>query len=325
MTREESYKETKICKCICCGKDVTVTKFVSAAKVMCDECKASGAKPNPELVASAAKPKRTESRSAYGADTKVCKCIKCGKDVTVTKFASAAKVVCDECKGVSTSGGEESASGVDSKPILDLTKIDRSLMPTIQEYTVTPALFGNAALRHVKCPACGKDDIKVLKVMDWSTFGLIVHYQCPRCKLLMSVSEQTKHMVHYRNNGEQFDYSGESINAGISSVVGSRMSMAVMKLVKLCQENNITIEADELPPYLFEEDRPVPVGYRIPDGDEDIKAIDDAIKLLTDTPREGTLLDTPEGSRYIKISDTQAKAMAARLKKLFEHKEESDG
>ena len=83
MTREESYKETKVCRCICCGKDVVVTKFASAAKVMCDECKANGATPNPEFVATAAKSKRSESRSVYGGDTKVCKCIKWGKDVVV--------------------------------------------------------------------------------------------------------------------------------------------------------------------------------------------------------------------------------------------------
>lgn len=320
MTREESYKETKVCRCVCCGKDVTVTKFASAAKVMCDECKTSGATPNPELVAGAAKSKRSESRSAYGGDTKICKCIKCGKDVTVTKFASAAKVLCDECKGVPTGedGDTTFDGGVNMKPVINLNKIDRTIIPDIKEYTVTPALFNNSALRHVKCPACGHDDMKILKVMDWSVFGLIIHYQCTKCKLLMSVSEQTKHMVHYRNDGEQFDYSGESIAAGISATAGSRMSMAVMKLIKLCQDNNITIEADDLPPYLYEEDRPVPVGYRIPRNDAAIKAVDDVLKVLTDTPRQGTLLDTPEGSRYIQISDTKANELAAKLKVLFE-------
>lgn len=322
MTREESYKETKVCPCVCCGKDVTVTKFASAAKVMCDECKTSGATPNPELVASAAKAKRTASRSAYGSDTKVCKCIKCGRDVTVTKFASAAKVICDECRGVNSDDGTISGvNEVNYQPKINLGKIDRTVIPDIKEYTVTPALFNNAALRHVKCPACGHDDMKILKVFDWSVFGLIIHYQCPKCKLLMSVSEQTKHMVRYRTDVDQFDYSGEAISAGISATAGARMSMACMKLIKLCQDNNITIEGDELPPYLFDEDRPVPVGYRIPNGDTTIKAIDDAIKLLMDTPREGTLLDTPEGSRYITISDTKAKAIVAALKGLLEEEQ----
>lgn len=317
MTREESYKETKVCPCVCCGKDVTVTKFASAAKVMCNECKTSGATPNPELVAGAAKSKRMASRSVYGADTKVCKCIKCGKDVTVTKFASAAKVLCDECKGVQSDGTVVSTAEINYRPNINLSKIDRTVVPDIKEYTVTPALFNNAALRHVKCPACGHEDMKILKVFDWSVFGLIIHYQCPKCKLLVSVSEQTKHMVHYHTDADQFDYSGEAISAGISATAGARMSMACMKLIKLCQDNNITIEGDELPPYLFEEDRPVPVGYRIPRDDAAIKAVDDAIKLLMDTPREGTLLDTPEGSRYITISDTKAKAIATALKELL--------
>ena len=99
MTKEESYKETKVCKCTSCGVDVTVTKFASAAKVLCPDCKKSGKQPNASILASIPT-KKIEQRSKYGGgDTKVLPCIKCGKEVTVTKFASAAKVLCDECKG----------------------------------------------------------------------------------------------------------------------------------------------------------------------------------------------------------------------------------
>ena len=321
MTREESYKETKVCKCISCGRDVTVTKFASAAKVMCPECKSAGKTANPEITASI-QPKKIEMRSKYGGgDTKVCQCIKCGKDVTVTKFASAAKVVCDECKG--DDAGYAQRDEIVLNPVIHLDKIDRNVIPPIEEYSVTPALFANRALRQVKCMACGHEYMKIIKVLDWSIFGLIIHYQCPKCKLLVSASEQSKQMIHYSSPGDFFDYSGEHIEAGLSSVQSSRMSMTIMKLMKILREHNIEVEGDDVPPYLFEEQRPVPVGYRIPRDDESIKAVDDAIHLLEDTKREGMLLDSPEGSRYITISDTKAKEMAERLKNLFKDGEDN--
>lgn len=321
MTKEESYKETKVCKCTSCGVDVTVTKFASAAKVLCPDCKKSGKQPNASILANIPT-KKIEPRSKYGGgDTKVLPCIKCGKEVTVTKFASAAKVLCDECKG--ESGGYAQRGEIVTNPIINLKKLDRSVVPTLEEYSVTPALFNNRALRKVKCPACGHDQMKILKVLDWSIFGLIIHYQCPTCKLLMSVSEQTKRMVHYRNDGDMFDYSGESIGSGISAVQGSRMSMSVMKLMKILKEHNIEVEGDEIPPYLYEETRPVPVGYCIPKDDKAIKTIDDTIKMLENTARQGSLIDTPEGSRYIQISDTLAKQMTERLKELFKDGEQN--
>lgn len=313
--KEEKYKETKVCKCICCGKDVTVTKFASAAKVMCGECKKSGAQPNTDIIASIPA-KKIEPRTKYGGDTKVCKCIKCGKDVTVTKFASAAKVLCDECKG--ESGGYTQHGEIDYEPVINLKKIDRNIMPTLEEYTITPALFANKALRNIKCPACGHEHMKILKVLDWSTSGLIVHYQCPSCKLLVSVSEQTKTILRNMKEGVSYSYSGDEIMAGVSSVSDSRKDMAIIKLMKIINDNGIKVPADDIPPYVYEESRPVPVGYSIPKDDESIKTIDDMIKILESAKRQGSLIDTPEGTRYIEVSDTIAKKMAAKLKKLLE-------
>ena len=321
MTREESYKETKVCKCISCGKDVTVTKFASAAKVMCPECKAAGRSANPEITATI-QPRQVEARSKYGGgDTKVCQCIKCGKDVTVTKFASAAKVLCDDCKG--DGSGYAQRGEIVLNPVIHLDRVDRNVIPPIQEYSVTPALFANRALRQVKCPACGHEHMKIVKVLDWSIFGLIIHYQCPKCKLLVSASEQAKSMVKFSNPGDFFDYSGEAIAGAMDPVKTSRANMIIMKLMRILQDHNITVDGDEVPPYLYEETRPVPVGYRIPRDDISIKAVDDAIHLLEDTKREGMLIDSPEGSRYITISDTKAKAVAAALKELFKDGEDN--
>lgn len=243
--------------------------------------------------------------------TKVCKCINCGKDVNVTKFASASKVLCDECKG--ESGGYAQADGVITNPVIDLNKLDRNVVPTLDEYNVTPVLFANRALREVKCPACGHEHMKILKVMDWSTFGLIVHYQCQKCKLLVSISEQCKRTIKYSNDHEMFDYSGETIGAGASSVGNSRMSMAVMKLMKILKENDIKIDKDDIPPYTYDEDRPVPVGYSIPRDDVSIKTIDDTIKILDNSNR----INTPNENRYIKIDDTLARQISDKLKNIL--------
>lgn len=274
---EAAYKETKICQCICCGDDVTVTKFASAAKVVCKSCKESGAQPDMAIVSSA-KTKNIEPRAKYDGATKILPCTKCGNDVEVTKFASASKVICDECKG--ESGGYAQHGEIILNPVINLKKLDRNVVPTLDEYRTTPELINNVALRNVRCPACNHEYMKILKVMDWSTFGLVLHYQCTKCKLLVSVSEQSKRMVKYNNDGEIFDYSGEVMSAGASAIGSSRMSMAVMKLMGILKEHDITIDGDELPPYIHDEVRPVPVGYRIPDGDREIKAIDNAISLL---------------------------------------------
>ncbi len=312
MSKEEKYKETKICKCIVCGADVTVTKFASALKVKCDKCKKSGAEPNKEIVSTvkAEVNKPIEPRSKYGGDTKICQCIKCGADVTVTKFASASKVVCDDCKG-DDPGMYSAKNEIVLNPVIDLKKLDRNVVPVLEEYKTTPALIGNSQLRNVTCPACGHKYVKILKVLDWSTHGLIIHYQCPHCKLLVSLSEQCKHLIRYQCMGEMFDYSGESLTAGAGAVNSSRMSMAVMKLIGLLDANNIKIEGDDIPPYLYDEVRPVPVGYVIPDGDMAIKTVDDAISALSAIPEDGT----------ITIDATTANNLVNRLKELYKEHE----
>ena len=316
----EKYKETKICKCIACGKEVEVTKFASAAKVMCPDCKESGAQPDGDIIASI-QPKKIEIHAKYNGNTKILPCIKCGKDVEVTKFASAAKVICDECKG--ESGGYAQHDEIVLNPIIHMDKLDRNIIPELEEYHTTSALINNSALRNIKCPACGHEYMKILRVMDWSTFGLVAHYQCPKCKLLVSVSEQTKILLKSFGEGMVYDYSGKEIEAaGISSIDSSRMSMTIQKLMGILKEHNIEIEGDDLPPYLYDENRPVPVGYRIPDGDKSIKIVDDTIKILDESQRMGQLIDTPEGARYIQISDTMAKGMSDKLKELFKDGEQ---
>ena len=276
MTKEEGYKETKVCPCVGCGEPVTVTKFATASKVLCEKCKNTGVKPSvttPQL-------KQDKSNSKYGGDTKVCPCTKCGTPVTVTKFAAPSKVLCDTCKD-GNGNGYTSHQELDDDIHIDMSKLDRSVIPSLEEYIASSQVIKNKGLRNIKCPACGHEFMKVIKVMDWSDFGLIIHYQCPKCRLLMSVSEQTKELIRSISDGELFDYSGNAIEvAGLSSVTSSRMSTTIQRLMKICKDNNIKIEGEKLPPYVWDNKRPVPVGYEIPKNDESIKVIEDTINLL---------------------------------------------
>lgn len=283
--------ETKELPCIVCGKIVTVTKFASAAKVKCDECKKSNAQPNPELLSKAIQSKPVTNNSKYDGNTKELPCTVCGKMVTVTKFASAAKVVCDECRG---SNAPTHTTKVDTSVKIDVDKLDRNIVPTIEDFIMTPTLINNPKLRDVTCPACRHEFMKILKVVDWSGFGLIIHYQCPHCKLLITLSEQTKELLKPFNDGIMYDYSGNAIESLISPLQGSRMSTTIQKLMKMLKDHNISIEGEKLPPYVWDNDRPVPVGYRIPRDDEAIETIGDAIAEFTRLIEETESQSTPQ-------------------------------
>jgi hypothetical protein len=182
----------------------------------------------------------------------------------------------------------------------------------------TPSLINNTRLRTIACPACGHEHMKILKVLDWSVFGLIIHYQCPKCKALMSMSEQAKDLIKVYDEGMIYDYSGEAIETvGLASITSSRMSTTIQKLMSVLKEYNIELEGEKLPPYMWDNKRPVPVGYRIPRDEWAIKSIDSAIQMLDNATRQGSLIDSPEGVRYITISDTLAKHMSSELKRLF--------
>ena len=122
--------------------------------------------------------------------------------------------------------------------------------------------------------------MRILNILDYSDKGLIIHYQCNRCKLLLSVSEQCSTRCATHKAGIIYDYSGRAIEDLISSISSTRIHGTIDKLYSIIKEHNINIEGIELPPYLYAEDKPVPVGFTIPRGDKDIKAIENTIKLL---------------------------------------------
>jgi DNA-directed RNA polymerase subunit M/transcription elongation factor TFIIS len=313
-SKEESYKEMREFTCVCCGNKVMLTKFASAKTAKCQKCKDEGKEINPDLVPTQS-PKATKSE--ISGNTKTLPCVKCGTMVEVSKFMSAAKVLCPNCKGDSTT----SPSG---KLKVDISKINRDTMPTVEDYNVLPSNIANKKLRSVICPACGEEHMRIINILDYSSFGLIIHYQCNKCKTLVSVSEQCKFRCRTQKIGHLYDYSGHEIENLMSAIDGARVHSTLDKLYSIIKEHNIPLEGIELPPYLYEEDKPVPVGFEIPPTDIWVKTIEDVVQMLDKSQRMGEDVDMPEGARYITISDTLAKQVSFKLKQLFKEIEEKE-
>lgn len=309
----KGYDDKKEFTCVCCGKTVLLTKFASAKTAKCPECKSAGKNINPDLVP-ASTPKKQQAE--ISGNTKTLPCVKCGAMVEVSKFMSAAKVVCDDCKG--------DGYIVPSKLKIDISKVDRDKIPSIEEYNAMPSNISNKKLRSVTCPACGEPHMRVLNVLDFSKSGLIVAYQCDNCKLLMNVSEQCYHRCKVYKPGHFIDYSGHDMIGIMTTMEHTRAYGIINRLYDIIKEHNIPIEGIELPPYVYAEQKPVPIGFTISNEDKWIKAVDDIIHLLDDSKRQGDDVDMPEGSRYITISDTLAKQLSNRLKELFKADKEKE-
>lgn len=316
MPEDKGYQDKKEFICTACGGTVLATKFASQKTIKCDDCKANNRPTDPSIVAGLDTKSQREKRVVIGSDTKELPCIECGKMVVVTKFASANKVVCNECKGID--GDNSPTYGNELRPIkVNLSKINRDVMPTIQEYNTIPSLITNPRLREVTCPACGKEHMRVLKILDWSEFGLVITYQCQHCMLMVQISEQCNHLLKPMKESDTYDYSGNQIVDLISPVKSSRMYMTIERLLRLCEEHNIPVNSIELPKYRYQESKPVPVGFAIDPLDRNISIVQDTIDMLDKAERIGEAIDVPEGVRNIIISDTLAKQISNKLKEMF--------
>lgn len=303
---KKGYDDKKEFTCVCCGKKVMLTKFASAKTAKCPECKESGKSVNPDLVPTSTSSKKAPQQSS--GNTKTLPCTKCGTMMEVSKFMSAAKVLCDNCKDT----GDNYVPT--NKLKIDTSKVDMDTMPSLSEYTVLPSNIANRNLRDVTCPACGTNHMRIVNILDYSSFGLIVHYQCNHCKLLVSVSEQCYFRCPTHKPGEIFDYSGHKIEDMINSIANTRIHGSIRKLYDIIKEHNIEIDGIELPPYKYEEERPVPVGFTIPKGDKDVKVVEDTIKLLKDL-QEGMGYHTENGEPHERYNDVCR--LIPELEKLF--------
>ena len=312
MTKEESYRETKPFTCVGCGKKIILTKFASQKTCKCDECKANNVPINPDIVAEALKKNPPKQRKLVNADgaTKICQCINCGKDVEVSKFMSASKVLCNECKGVSVS------SDIPTMRI-DKSRLGAVSIAPLEEYDVNGGVIENRRLREIPCPKCGHNYIKPLSVIDWSQYGMLISYQCPECYLTMTLSEQTKYKMKVYNPGKRFDYTGQQVrDLGMAYRDQSRVFNALSTIIQWCDQHNINIDevfnefADTLPPYKWFNERPVSKGWKIPPEDVFVSIIDKAIKVI----------EAPIGAtedEYISIEANEAKMIVDKLKSLL--------
>ncbi len=312
MADDKGYKDTKEFTCVGCGKKIILTKFASQKTCKCDECKANNVPINPDIVAEALKKNPPKQRKLVNADgaTKVCKCINCGKDVEVSKFMSASKVLCNECKGVSVSS---------DMPVMkiDKSKLGAVSIAPLEEYEVNGGVIENRRLREIPCPKCGHNYIKPLSVIDWSQYGMIISYQCPECYLTMTLSEQTKYKMKVYNPGKRFDYTGQQIrDLGMAWRDQSRVFNALTTIIQWCDQHNINIDevfnefADTLPPYKWFNERPVSKGWQIPPEDVFVNIIDKIIKII-ETPIEAT------EDEYISVKADDAKMIVDKLKSLL--------
>jgi hypothetical protein len=309
----KGYKDTKEFLCTGCGKKIILTKFASQKTCKCDECKANNIPINPDIVVQAlqANPPK-ERKKSEGGTTKILPCIKCGKDVEVSKFMSAQKVLCSECKGVPSG----SLGGV--KLQIDKSKFKNMKIAPLEEYEMNGGMIANKRLREVRCPACGHEYMKPLKIIDWSQWGLIIHYQCQECYTTIELSEQCRRPMKIYNHGKRFDYTGREIKElSMNWKESSRLANALCILIEICEKNNINIDdilkefSDTVPPYKFENDKPVPKGFVIPPEDEWIHIVHQAKELLLNPILVDNDVDT------ITIDRTKSTEVADKLNKLL--------
>lgn len=288
MNREDSYKETREFICVGCGKIITLTKFASQKTCKCQDCKNNNIPINPDIVAQALakNPPKQRKISHNSGNTKECACINCGNMVTVSKFMSASKVLCSDCRGDMPLSRTTKDTAPRLKP--DITKLDKSRIMPISEYEMNDAVIANPRLRKVTCPACGHDYMKPNMIIDWSQFGMVVAYQCSKCYTIVDISEQARQIIPRYKPSQQFDYTGTEIKTlGLQWKDSSRLANAVCILIKICEEHNIDIDkilgdnfANTVPPYRDINDLPVPKGFVIPPRDKWVSAVQDAIDWL---------------------------------------------
>lgn len=311
---DKGYGDKKMFICTACGKEILLTKFASQKSCKCDECKASNAPINDEIVAMALKKNPPKERKGVDSTptgaTKIRPCIKCGKETEVSKFMSDQKVLCDECKGVDTG----QPKGLSQRLVVDASKLDKSKLLPIEEYEVNELCIRNSRLRSVVCPACGHNYMKPNMVIDWSQFGLIISYQCPECLTTSMISEQTDRVIKRHSAGVRFDYTGRQIENMLNGVEQSRYVNIIRKLIKQLDDNNIKIDDDEIVPFRWKNEKPIPIGFEVPPVDRILEPISRVINVLDNSRREGSPVDMPEGSRYITISHTLAEKLSKELK-----------
>ena len=258
MTDSKGYDQKKEFKCVSCGCMTMATKFASASKVQCDKCKADKRLPDPEILKEIeeSKKKKVSADKAevdpnVPADKKKSKCIKCGTEVLIGKFASHNKTMCDDCKGVS-----KDDDGEYREIKIDLSKVDREQLPDMAYGFVSPVVINNRRLRNVDCPACGHEDMKIIKILDANPVrGLVIMYQCHTCLTALTLSEQSITKLKPSPEHVIFNYRAEQIIDMLEDITDVRARNTIDYLMELLKSNDIPVDGE------------IPHTPRLNDGD----------------------------------------------------------
>jgi len=239
--------------CICCGKDIEVSLFMSFVKAKCDRCKEAKASVidehmvrAQELQAASKGKRKTTTTINEGGNTKESVCIECGATCEIGKFSSHKTAKCQDCKGSTTTGSTGPVNVT-----VNMAKLDRSKIPSIEQLRISPIIIKNVRLQNPDCPAC-ETKMDPLNVMEASLWGLAITYQCPRCFGAMSFSEQTRHKIRPNPNGTWFSYTGREIKGMIPTKDETIVENTIQHLLDLLEERGMPIEDIEgikLPPW----------------------------------------------------------------------------
>lgn len=242
-------------RCICCGNTTLATKFASALKVKCNDCKAMNALPNEKILEEIqdeinAKKKAKEHHADDNAPEgkKKSTCTVCGAECFIGKFASHKTAICDKCRGEGHGNNRRKSSTNDDDngfiPFkIDLSKIDTDGLPRLDDAYISPLVIANPKLRSVTCPSCG-EEMKIVKIMDSSPLrGLVIMYQCPNkeCMMLMTISEQCATPLSPVPQHVLYNYRGEEIAGFTDGLEDGKTKNTIEYLMKLLTDNGIEI------------------------------------------------------------------------------------
>ena len=110
---------------------------------------------------------------------KQVKCIDCGKEITVSLFASPKKSRCSECKGDNTRTPAPAAAAAEHTPNTEKpARVDRQ---------------PNKALQNLNCPYC-KTPMTLISVLHSPIWGDMITMQCRNrgCYIKVEINERDK-------------------------------------------------------------------------------------------------------------------------------------
>lgn len=109
---------------------------------------------------------------------KQAKCIDCGKEITVSLFASPKKTRCSECKGSSTPAPATPAAAEHIPNTEKPARLDRQ---------------PNKALHNLNCPYC-KTSMTLISVIHSPMWGDMITMQCRNrgCYIKVEINERDK-------------------------------------------------------------------------------------------------------------------------------------